>query len=63
MLCPWHQRTKLNVTTFANLKVVQVAEDLEAVGGKLDQDEVVTRFLDGLSRKFDTIVTNLKTLL
>ena len=48
--------TKLNVTKFA-AKVVQVAEDLEAVGGKLDKDEVVTRFLDGLSKKFDQIVT------
>ena len=44
--------TKLNVTKFA-AKVVQLAEDLEAVGGKLDQDEVVTRFLSGLSKKFD----------
>ena len=48
--------TKLNVTKFA-AKVVQLAEDLEAVGGKLDQDEVVTRFLNGLSKKFDQIVT------
>ena len=48
--------TKLNVTKFA-AKVVQLAEDLEAVGGKLDQDEVVTRFLSGLSKKFDQIVT------
>ena len=42
--------TKLNVTKFA-AKVVQVAEDLEAVVGRLDPDEVVTRFLDGLSKK------------
>ena len=48
--------TKLNVSKFA-AKVVQLAEDLEAVGGKLDQDEVVTRFLSGLSKKFDQIVT------
>ena len=48
--------TKLNVTKFA-AKVVQLAEDLEAVGGKLDQDEVVTRFLNGLAKKFDQIVT------
>ena len=48
--------TKLNVTKFA-AKVVQVAQDLEAVGGRLDTDEVVTRFLDGLSKKFEPIVT------
>jgi len=48
--------TKLNVTKFA-ARVVQLAEDLEAVGGKLDQDEIVTRFLSGLSKKFDQIVT------
>ena len=48
--------TKLDVSRFA-AKVVQTAGDLQKIGAQLEDDETVTRFLDGLSKKFDDIVT------
>ena len=48
--------TKLDVSRFA-AKVVQTADDLQKIGARLEEDETTTRFLDGLSKKFDDIIT------
>ena len=48
--------TRLNVTRFA-AKIIQSTIDLREIGAHVDDDEVVTRFLDGLAKKFDPIVT------
>ena len=48
--------TRLNVTRFA-AKIIQATIDLREIGAHVDDDEVVTRFLDGLAKKFDPIVT------
>ena len=48
--------TKLDVARFAS-KVVEVATELEEVNSQLDENEITTRFLNGLSRKFEQIVT------
>ena len=37
--------------------MVQTAGDLQKIGARLEDDETVTCFLDGLSKKFDDIVT------
>ena len=48
--------TRLDVSRFA-AKVVEVATELRKIGAKVDDDEINTVFLDGLSRKFSDIVT------
>ena len=48
--------TRLNVTRFA-AKIIQATIDLREIGAHVDDDEVVTRYLDGLAKKFDPIVT------
>ena len=48
--------TRLNITRFA-AKIIQATIDLREIGAQVDDDEVVTRFLDGLAKKFDPIVT------
>ena len=48
--------TKLDVSRFA-AKVVESATELRKIGATVEDDEINTVFLDGLSRKFYDIVT------
>ena len=48
--------TRLDVSRFA-AKVVESASELRKIGAKVDDDEINACFLDGLSKKFDDIVT------
>ena len=48
--------TRLDVSRFA-AKVVETATELRKIGGTVDDDEINTVFLDGLSRRFHDIVT------
>ena len=48
--------TKLDVSRFA-AKVVESATELRKIGATVEDDEINTVFLDGLSRKFYEIVT------